>query len=199
MVEGISAHFFPLDEDVVAPRGVSRKSEFLQQRDHHINIAVKSQRNALSRVDVAEHDVVLIGIHAAAPTLPAVGLDAVGLAVRQIDLIFDELVAPEDDSRPHLPHEKALLDCGVASKELFGGEIEGESADGGIGKVDVAHGGWDVFLQMGVNRRMVLTVSKSHVGFWPALSVGLTETLAGVRCTSVRWMFFLQAKIAILF
>ena len=80
--------------------------------------------------DVAEHDVVHVGIHASATALTTVILDVVFLAIGNINLTVNQLVSAKDDSWSHAPHKKQLLEAFIRLKHvgcmLFHREIEYE-------------------------------------------------------------------------
>ena len=129
VIKGISAHLLAVDEDVVATGGVGFHAQLSQHIDHHIDVAIEGEGDVFAVVDVTEHDVVHVGIHASTAALPAIGLDAVLATIVQIYFVLDELVAPEDDGGAHLPHKETFVQIGVSCQKLFGSKVKREFSD----------------------------------------------------------------------
>ena len=152
VVKGISAHFLPINQNVVPSRSVGFHSQFSEHIDHHIDVVVEGKSDIFTMIDVAEHNVVHIGIYASAPAFAAIGLDAVLSTVVQIDFVFDELVASEDDRRVHLPHEETLVQIGVSCQKLFGSKVKREFSDVVKRVDDVVHSSAVFVLEYGCVR-----------------------------------------------
>ena len=78
-----------------------------------MGVACKCGGHIVAAGDVAEHDVVHVGIDAAATALAAVVLNAVLLAVGHVNLAVDELVAAKNHCGFHAPGEEQLVNAVV--------------------------------------------------------------------------------------
>ena len=127
VVEGISRHLSPADEDIIPPAGLRVHAQSVQYQHQHVDVAVEREVDPLVLCDVGEHDVAAVGIDASATALAPIGLNAVCAAVVHVHLVLYQLVASEDDRRVALPHEEAVVFVHVACHVFFHRQIEYES------------------------------------------------------------------------
>src|SRR5574344_2250526 len=139
MIECISRHLSVANHHVVAPAGLGIHAHFAQHEHHHINISVESEAHCLVLGNVGEHDIAHVGIHATSPTLTPICLDAALTAEWDVDFVFYQLVAPENDTWLYLPHKKAVLLIYVVSHVFLHGEVERQASCLFLRKCDKLH------------------------------------------------------------
>ena len=89
--------------------------------------------------NVGEHYVAKIGIHTAATALAAIDLNVVRLAVVEVHLIGNKLIAAENDRWRNLPHEKNVVIGDYACRILLHSQIKWQNASGIVWKSQIFH------------------------------------------------------------
>ena len=62
--------------------------------------------------DIRQHEITLIGIHAAATALAAIALDFMLFTIGDIHLVFHHLMATENHGRARLPKKETTIRIG---------------------------------------------------------------------------------------
>ena len=109
MIECVSRYLLSAYKDIVAACSTGIDTQLLQGMLDHKHVAIEGEIDICGRSDIGEHDVALVGIDTSASALAAVHPDSIPAAVGHVNLAVDKLVAPEDDRRLYLPHEKIVL------------------------------------------------------------------------------------------
>ena len=109
MVESVATHLLALNHDVVAAVVAGVKPQALEHLHNGVGVVGKSSGHIVAAGDVAEHEVVHVGIDASSTALAAVVLNAVLLAVGNVNLAVDELVAAKNHSGSHAPSEEQFV------------------------------------------------------------------------------------------
>ena len=109
VIERVARHLPAVDENVVTPTGLCVDAQFAEHQRHEVDVAVEGEVHLFVACDVGEHDVRHVGIHTPASAFAAKGGNAVLETILQVDFCLDDLVATEDDTRFHLPHEKTVV------------------------------------------------------------------------------------------
>ena len=80
-----------------------------EHQQHHRHETVEGKAHIIFSRHIRQHQIVLIGIHAAASALPLIHLDAVLTTVVQVHLVLHHLIAAIDHAGFHLPHKQVVL------------------------------------------------------------------------------------------
>ena len=108
VIESGTAHLAAIYQHIVMTGAGSLDAQPPQHQQNHLQKAMEHRPHHLVGRHIRQHQVVLVGIDAASPTLAAIHPNVVPLAVVHVDLALHLLVAPKDDAGSHLPDEEIV-------------------------------------------------------------------------------------------
>ena len=109
MIVSRTAHLPVANHHVIMRRTCCLNAQFSKHEQQHVYEPVECQSYVFLFRHIREHHIILVCIHAASPTLPAVHLDTMLFAVIKVYLVFSHLMTPEYDTGLYLPHKKTIV------------------------------------------------------------------------------------------
>ena len=117
-------------EHIVVRTAYSRKPHRAKRFTELIPKLLKHLLRVLGGRDIRQHEITLIGIHAAATALAAIALNFMLSAIGDIHLVFHHLMATENHGRARLPKKETTIrigDC-MLREMLLSREVKDQSA-----------------------------------------------------------------------
>ena len=104
---GCATYLSVADHNVVMTGSRCFNSHLPEHQQHHVHETVEGKAHVILTCHKRQHQVVLVGIHTASPTLPLIHLDAILTTIVQIHLILHHLITPVNHAGLYLPHKEA--------------------------------------------------------------------------------------------